>query len=82
MAEFKEIPKEKFQFADKSVSNDHALVTKPVSYWRDAFKRFCKNKGAVVGAIVVLILLLFAAFGPFFTAYTTTQWGRKRDITP
>lgn len=70
MAEFKEIPKEKFQFADKSVSNDHALVTKPVSYWRDAFKRFCKNKGAVVGAIVVLILLLFAAFGPFFTAYT------------
>lgn len=70
MAEFKEIPKEKFQFANKSVSNDHALVTKPVSYWRDAFGRFCKNKGAVVGAIVVIILLLFAIFGPLFTAYT------------
>ncbi|MDE7380470.1 MAG: ABC transporter permease [Clostridia bacterium] len=70
MAEYNSIPKEKFQFANREVTRDKALVTKSKSFWQDAFSRFCKNKGAVVGAIVVVILMLFAAFGPLFTPYT------------
>lgn len=70
MDDFNSIPKEKFQFSNRKASHDAALSTKPRSYAADAFLRFCKNKGAVVGAIVVIFLFLFAIFGPLFTSYT------------
>ncbi|MGN0818600.1 MAG: hypothetical protein ACI4L9_06490, partial [Candidatus Coproplasma sp.] len=66
MEELKSIPKEKFQFAsDNDISHDKQFKTKPVSYFHDAFRRFCKNKGSVVAAIIVLLLILFAIIGPF-----------------
>ena len=67
------IPVEKFDFASKGDrSHDEKIQTKPRSYLRDAFSRFCKNKGSVVAAIIVLILLLYALIGPLFipTSYT------------
>ncbi len=68
---FENIPQEKFEFAQKADFNkDSKLVTKPLTYFQDAFRRFCKNKGAVVGGIVVIILLIFAIIGPWFTPYT------------
>lgn len=66
MEEIRNIPKEKFRFAsDNDISHDKRLETKPIGYFRDAFRRFCKNKGSVVAAIIVLILILFAIVGPF-----------------
>ena len=63
------IPKEKFQFASvRDLGHDKKLATKPRSYMRDALSRFCKNKGAIVGAFVILFLLLFAIVVPFFHA--------------
>ncbi len=65
------IPKEKFQFANKTnLGHDQKFDTKPVSYLHDAFKRFCKNKGSVVAAIIILMLILFAIIVPFCTQYT------------
>lgn len=65
------IPKEKFQFASvRDLGHDKKLATKPRSYMRDALSRFCKNKGAIVGAFVIFFLLLFAIVVPFFTQYT------------
>jgi oligopeptide transport system permease protein len=65
------IPKEKFVFTKKQdLYHDNKLDTKPVSYFQGAFRRFCKNKGAVVGGIVVSILVLFAIIAPFFTPFT------------
>lgn len=67
------IPKEKFAFASaRDFAHDKKLSTKPRSYMRDAFSRFCKNKGAIAGAIVIILLLLFAIFVPFFTQYTVS----------
>ena len=44
------IPAEKFQFATRNdLYHDSKFETKPVSYFQGAFKRFSKNKGAVVG---------------------------------
>ena len=64
---YAKIPKEKFQFVQKSnIGHDKKLETKPVGYFQDAFRRFCKNKGAVAGGIVILFLLLFAIIAPFF----------------
>ena len=64
------IPKEKFKFANRNdLHHDSKFDTKPVSYFQGAFRRFCKNKGAVVGGIVIAILVLFAIIAPFFTPF-------------
>ncbi len=51
-----------FVHEDKNVKiHDEALKSKPTTFAKDAFKRFCKNKSSVVGAIIIGILL----FGSF-----------------
>jgi len=65
------IPAEKFQFATgRDLQHDSKFNTKPVSYFQGAFRRFCKNKGAAVAAVIILILVLFSIFGPLFTPFT------------
>ena len=64
------IPVEKFQFATRTdLYHDSKFETKPVSYFQGAFQRFSKNKGAVVGGVVIAILVLFAIIAPFFTPF-------------
>ena len=68
---YENIPAEMFEFANKTdFKHDSKFDTKPVSYFQGAFRRFCKNKGAVVGGIVIVCLVLFAIIAPFCTAYT------------
>lgn len=63
-------PKEKFAFATQGdVIHDKKLDTKAVSYARDSFRRFCKNKASVVAAILLGILILLAIFVPVFSPY-------------
>ena len=69
------IPAEKFQFARRNdLLHDSKFDTKPVSYFQGAFRRFCKNKGAVVGGIVILFLVLFAILVPFFTPFQPSYY--------
>ena len=54
------IPKEKFNFVQLDTSiHDLKFETKPIGYFKDAWLRFRKNKGAVV-AFIVLLLIVFA----------------------
>ena len=65
------IPKEKFQFAKQNdTSHDKKLDTKPVSYLKDAFSRFKKNKASITASIIIGILILFALIVPIFSKYT------------
>ncbi|MBR3971926.1 MAG: ABC transporter permease [Ruminococcus sp.] len=64
------IPVEKFRFAKRDdLYHDSKFETKPVSYFQGALQRFSKNKGAVVGGVVIAVLVLFAIFAPFFTPF-------------
>ena len=57
---YKNIPAEKFQFVEKQdLVHEKVLETKPRSFLADAFSRFCKNKGSIVGAVIILILVLY-----------------------
>ena len=78
------IPAEKFVFTKKDdIYHDSKFDTKPVSYFRGAFMRFCKNKGAVVGGIVVSLLVLFAIIAPFFTPFTPAYYDQRfAYVTP
>lgn len=71
--ELPDIPAEKFEFANNTdLSHDKKFQTKPVGYLKGAFKRFCKNKGAIVAACVIIVLVLFAIIVPFCTPYTVS----------
>ena len=45
--------------------HDQKFETKPVGYFKDAWRRFKKNKGSVVAACIILLLVLFAIIAPF-----------------
>lgn len=72
--DIKNIPVEKLRFVDRSeFKSDKKFETKPVSYAKDVWRRFCKNKSSVVAAGIVLLLILFAIFVPFLAANKYTQ---------
>ena len=57
--------KEKEKFEDETV-----ILKRPeVSLWKDAFRRMCKNKMAVLGAIIIIALLILAIFAPYIAPY-------------
>lgn len=71
---YNNIPAEQFQFVEKQdLTHEKTLATKPRSYLADAFLRFCKNKGSIVGACVILILVLYAILGSIFSQYSVSH---------
>ena len=68
-----EISKEKFVLVNENKKlHDKELVTKPVGFFKDAMHRFAKNKGSIVGAIVIGILVLYAIIAPMVSPYTVS----------
>ena len=63
--DYMNIPASEFEFVGtEGRLHDKKLDTKPIGYFKDAFIRFAKNKGSVVAAIVILVLVLYAIFVP------------------
>ena len=45
-------------------------ISKPsLSFWKDVFYRFRKNKLALVGVVLLILLIIMAIFGPYMTGY-------------
>ena len=50
------ISSEKFNFANSNKNlHDKELDTKPISYFKDAYSRFKKNKASIVASIIISI---------------------------
>lgn len=49
---------------------DTKFETKPTTFIKDAFKRFCKNKSSVVGAFIIGIIMLFSIIVPTVSPYS------------
>ena len=62
--------------AEEKASNDQLRPS--LSYWKDAFRRFRRNKLAIVMSILLLIILLLAIFGPIVSPYTYK--GQSADV--
>lgn len=59
------ISKDDFVLIQKDTKiSDKALESKPTTFFKDALKRFRKNKSSVVGAIILGILILLALVVP------------------
>ncbi|MDO5400602.1 MAG: ABC transporter permease [Eubacteriales bacterium] len=60
-----DISPERFKFIGTDAKlHDQKFETKQVGYFRDAFRRFCKNKSSVVAAIIIIMLVLYSIFVP------------------
>lgn len=71
---YNSIPADKFQFANEGVKlSDTKLDTKPTTFAKDSFRRFCKNKSSVVAAFILGIIILMAIFVPVFSPYDTDK---------
>ena len=58
------LDKSLFERIDRENIHDQAFETKPVSYLKDCFRRFRKNKGSVVAGIIILLIILYAIIVP------------------
>ena len=76
------VPREKLVLANtEGRLRDKELVTKPISYFRDAWNRFKKNKASIAGAIVILFLVLYAIFAPIVSPYTVSYTDKYYTFT-
>ena len=70
----------------ENTNKQETQAVAPSSLWRDAVKRFCKNKTAVVALIVLALMALaaiFAAAGPGIKqGVTTTRHLKQVDVAP
>ena len=51
------------------MTQEDLTASAPSSLWKDAWKRFYKNKTAVVALVVLALLALGAMFADFLTPY-------------
>lgn len=53
------------------------------SFWKDAYMRFKKNKGAVISFFCILLIILLAIIGPHMNSYTyATQDIKNQNLAP
>lgn len=77
-----------FQPDDFELKNDREGVNidsnfASQSYWKDVYKRFVSNKGALVALVLIVIISLLAAFGPGMTQYTySAQELSQKNFAP
>ena len=67
------LPKEKFQRVHVEYSLGEARARPQLSYWKDAWIRLRKNKGAIVGLFVLSFIILLAVIGPIMNDYGRDQ---------
>lgn len=64
--------------AQAAVENDYTDIPR----WKDILYRFTRNKGALIGAIAILIIVLFALLGPLASPYSYDKLNTKRQNLP
>ena len=50
--------------------------------WKDVLYRFSRTKGALLGAIAIILVVIFAALGPLATSHTYDGINTKRQNLP
>jgi len=55
---------------DNKVKDEIIIAKRPeVNLWKDAFRRLLKNKMAVLGGIIIIVLFILAIFAPHIAPY-------------
>jgi len=67
---YDEIPPELFEKALDTEKQSDVISRPSMSYWQNAWARFKKDPLAMIGLVVIIIITLFAIFGPIVSPYT------------
>lgn len=65
-----EISKEQFKPISRTELGNERIVRPSLTFWQDAWRRLKKNKLAMVGLIILVVVALLAIFAPMFSSYT------------
>ncbi len=59
----------RFEFIKNNYED--AEASRPsLTYWQDAWRRLKKNKLSMIGFVTIIVIVLFAVVGPYFTKYS------------
>jgi len=58
-----------FERAEMNLHQSEQITRPSLSYWQDVWLRVKKNPAAITGAIMLLIIIFFAIFGPSMNEY-------------
>jgi oligopeptide transport system permease protein len=59
-----------FRQLDFKLDTSYDIARPSTGYWQDSWRRLKKNKAAMLGLWMILLITLLALFGPLFTAHT------------
>lgn len=68
MEDYKFLPDD-FEFVSDRHDINHDEVIQSTSAFKDALKRFCKNKGAMFAVICIALITIFAIFAPMISSW-------------
>lgn len=71
-----------FKPIDKSEQDSEFIAMEPRSFWHDVWDRFRSNRRALIGLIVLLLIVLLAVLGPFFSPYPYDGMGTEVNRGP
>lgn len=69
MQQLPKIPKEMFETAGIDRAQAEKIEKPSLSFWQDVFIRFRKNKLAMFGVVLMVLLVFMAIFGPLMVKY-------------
>ena len=78
----KKISPELWEKVDTKASETEKITRKSLTYWQDAWRRLKKNKLAMFGLGVVILIVLFAMFGQHFTDWDYSSQTLKNANLP
>lgn len=65
-----QLNEEMFQPAENQFAEADKIARPSITYWRDVWRRFRKNKLAMFGLFTIIALIIMAAIGPYLNEYT------------
>lgn len=72
-----------FEFVGDKHDINKDVVIPAKSAWKEGLGIFCQNKGAVLGAIIILIIIILAIFAPMLSSWEFDDLNTKlKCITP
>lgn len=74
--------KELFDFVNKEELQIKEFVRPSVSYWSDAWRRLKKNRFAMAGLVLIIVLIIFAILGPILSPYEYDQTDLNNVYAP
>ena len=77
--EFKE---EMFLPAENNFKEAEQIVRPSVTYWRDVWRRLLKNKLAMTGLIIIVLLTIMAIVGPYINGFTSYEQNYEKMNMP